>query len=111
MNQSGQKYCVECGAIINAKAEICPTCGVRQPMFYYQQQQRNPLRDERWLACLLFCIFLGPFGVHRFYVGKIGTGIIQLLTFGGCGIWYIIDLVMIVIGNFRDSDGNVIRSE
>lgn len=109
MNQA-QKYCVECGTIINAKAEICPACGVRQPM-YYTQQSNNQNRDERWLACLLLCIFLGPFGVHRFYVGKIGTGIIQLLTFGGCGIWYIIDLVMIVIGNFRDSSGNVIESD
>lgn len=110
MNQAAQKYCVECGAIINAKAEICPACGVRQPM-YYTQQSNNQNKDERWLACLLLCIFLGPFGVHRFYVGKIGTGIIQLLTFGGCGIWYIIDLVMIVIGNFRDASGNVIESD
>lgn len=110
MNQAAQKYCVECGAIINAMAEICPACGVRQPM-YYTQQSNNQNRDERWLACLLLCIFLGPFGVHRFYVGKIGTGIIQLLTFGGCGIWYIIDLVMIVIGNFRDASGNVIESD
>lgn len=110
MNQAAQKYCVECGTIINAKAEVCPSCGVRQPM-YYPQQYNNQSKDERWLPCLLLCIFLGPFGVHRFYVGKIGTGIIQLLTFGGCGIWYIIDLVMIVIGNFRDATGNVIKSD
>lgn len=110
MNESTQKYCVECGARINAKAEICPVCGVRQPMHYYQDQCNNQIKDERWLACLLFCIFLGPLGVHRFYVGKVTTGIIQLLTFGGLGIWYLIDLIMIVMGKFRDSEGNLIKN-
>ncbi|AIM36590.1 hypothetical protein KO02_07645 [Sphingobacterium sp. ML3W] len=110
MNQPTQKYCVQCGTLIHVQAEICSSCGVRQPLYFSQQQYGGPVKDERWLACLLLCIFLGPFGAHRFYVGKIGTGVIQLLTFGGCGIWYIIDLVMIIIGNFKDSDGNVIKN-
>jgi TM2 domain-containing membrane protein YozV len=46
------------------------------------------------------------FGIHRFYVGKTGTGILQLLTLGGLGIWTLYDLVMIVIGNFTDGEGN-----
>ena len=55
-------------------------------------------------ACLL-CFFFGTFGVHRFYVGKVGTGILQLLTLGGFGIWALIDLIMIVVGNFNDKEG------
>ncbi|WP_374380311.1 TM2 domain-containing protein [Pseudomonas fluvialis] len=49
--------------------------------------------------------FLGCFGAHRFYVGKIGTGILQLLTLGGLGIWALIDWIMIIIGAFTDKQG------
>ena len=59
---------------------------------------------------LLLCFFVGGFGVHRFYVGKIGTGIIQLLTLGGCGVWAFIDFILICIGNFTDADGKVIKN-
>ena len=52
--------------------------------------------DKNWLATLLLCLFLGGIGVHRFYVGKVGTGILQLITLGGCGIWTLIDLIMII---------------
>jgi TM2 domain-containing membrane protein YozV len=57
------------------------------------------------LVALLFCVLLGVFGVHRFYVGKIGTGILMLLTFGGLGIWTLIDLILIAVGSFRDKEG------
>lgn len=67
--------------------------------------------NNRWLIVLLLCFFLGGFGVHRFYVGKKGTGIAQLLTGGGCGIWTLIDFIMILCGNFTDSEGNVITSK
>ena len=63
-----------------------------------------------WLVTLLLCIFLGGIGVHRFYAGKIGTGILQLITLGGCGIWTLIDLVMIITGNFTDGQGNPITN-
>ena len=53
----------------------------------------------------LLCFFLGVLGVHRFYVGKWLTGILQLLTFGGLGIWAMIDLILIIVGTFKDSDG------
>ena len=64
--------------------------------------------EKNWLTTLLLCIFLGNFGVHRFYAGKIGTGILMLLTCGGCGIWTIVDLIMLIMGNFTDKDGNAI---
>ena len=63
-----------------------------------------------WLVTLLLCLFLGGIGVHRFYAGKIGTGILQLITLGGCGIWTLIDLIMIITGNFTDGNGNKITN-
>ncbi len=57
------------------------------------------------LVTLLFCVLLGVFGVHRFYVGKIGTGILMLVTIGGLGIWTLIDLILIAVGSFRDKEG------
>ena len=53
-------------------------------------------RDKRWVVALLFSILLGWLGVDRFYMGYIGTGILKLITFGGFGIWWIIDLILIV---------------
>lgn len=67
--------------------------------------------DKEWLVTLLLSLFLGTLGVHRFYVGKIGTGILQLITLGGCGVWTLIDLIMIVTGNFTDKDGYVIKND
>ncbi len=55
------------------------------------------------VLCLAAC--LGVLGVHRFYVGKIGTGVLMFLTGGGAAIWWIIDLVRISTGEFRDADG------
>lgn len=67
------------------------------------------MSDKRILPVLLFCFFLGYLGVHRFYVGKIGTGIAIILTFGGfCGIWPLIDLILIVTGNFTDASNRKI---
>lgn len=66
--------------------------------------------DKNWLVTLLLCLFLGGLGIHRFCAGKIGTGILQLITLGGCGIWTIIDLVIIITGNFTDKDGNKITN-
>jgi TM2 domain-containing membrane protein YozV len=66
--------------------------------------------DKEWLVTLLLSLILGSLGVHRFYVGKIGTGILQLITLGGCGVWTLIDIIMIITGKFKDKDGNVIQN-
>ena len=64
---------------------------------------------KNFVATLILCILLGGLGVHRFYVGKVGTGIIMLLTLGGLGIWQLIDIIRIAIQKFKDSDGAVIK--
>jgi TM2 domain-containing membrane protein YozV len=58
------------------------------------------------LVALLLAIFLGVLGVYRFYLGYTGVGIIQLLTAGGCGIWYIIDIIMIAVGDLKPKNGD-----
>jgi TM2 domain-containing membrane protein YozV len=67
------------------------------------------MNDKKWLTTLLLCIFLGEIGGHRFYAGKIGTGILMLLTLGGFGIWWLIDLIVIIAGGFKDKEGNIIK--
>lgn len=68
------------------------------------------LSDKGFVPTLLLCFFLGVFGVHRFYAGKIGTGLLQLVTLGGLGIWAMIDFVIIACGNFKDKHGLSIKS-
>jgi TM2 domain-containing membrane protein YozV len=63
-----------------------------------------------FVPTILLCFFLGTFGIHRFYVGRIGTGIVQLLTFGGLGIWALVDFIMVVTGNFKDGQGLPIKA-
>ncbi|MFQ6021706.1 MAG: TM2 domain-containing protein [Acidiferrobacterales bacterium] len=63
-----------------------------------------------FVPAILLCFFLGALGIHRFYVGKIGTGVLQLITLGGIGIWALVDFIMIVTGNFKDKQGLAIKA-
>ena len=61
-----------------------------------------------WLTLFLLTFFVGVLGVHRFYVGKIGTGFLMLLTLGGLGVWFLVDLILGVTGQFTNKDGQKI---
>ena len=66
--------------------------------------------EKGFVATLLLALFLGGLGVHRFFVGKIGTGVLQLVTLGGLGIWALIDIIMIILGSFKDKNGLPIKA-
>ena len=71
------------------------------------QEPRAPSEKSRGVT-LALAILLGPFGGHRFYVGKTGTGVLMLATLGGLGIWYVYDLILVGSGSFRDADGRLV---
>ena len=64
--------------------------------------------QQDWLVALLLCFFIGVIGAHRFYVGKIGTGLLMVFTLGGLGIWTFIDLILIIVGKFKNKDGEIL---
>jgi TM2 domain-containing membrane protein YozV len=67
----------------------------------------GPSEKSRGVALALAAV-LGPFGAHRFYVGKTGTGILMLCTLGGAGLWYLYDLILVAAGSFRDAGGRLV---
>ena len=90
-------YCRGCGKEIHETATTCPNCGA--------PQLPPGASDRRILPALLLCWFFGWAGAHRFYVGKVGTGILMLFTFGVFGILWLIDFIMLIVGAFTDSAG------
>jgi ribosomal protein L37E len=98
--KAGKKYCNNCGAETNPIAEMCVKCGVKLA---------SPSTEgKEWMPTLLICLFLGVFGIHRFYTGHVAIGLLQLLTLGGCGIWTLIDFALILTGSYKDSKGNLL---
>ena len=96
-------FCRGCGKEIHDSAPVCPSCGAVQ---IQQQGQVASASDKRILPAFLLCFFFGIFGAHRFYAGKIGSAVAQLLTIGGLGIWALVDLILLVCGAFTDGSGN-----
>jgi hypothetical protein len=64
--------------------------------------------DKSRGTALALALVLGVFGGHRFYVGKTGTGMLMAATLGGCGLWYLYDLILVTSGGFRDADGHLV---
>ncbi|TDW96451.1 zinc-ribbon domain and TM2 domain-containing protein [Dinghuibacter silviterrae] len=98
-------YCSNCGAQIDDNAVVCVKCGVLTGNVPVSKVADPDLVGYDWLTALLLCWFLGWLGVHSFYTKKTGIGIAQLLTLGGCGIWQLVDLIMIIVGSYRDGLG------
>lgn len=103
--------CPYCGT--NYEGAKCPSCGnapavPQQPVYqqavYYQQPVVVTSQKNKWVAFVL-CFLLGVLGIHRFYVGKVGSGVLYLLTGGVFGIGWLVDVITILCGSFRDSYG------
>jgi len=100
-------YCPSCGSQIPGNSAFCPNCGARSvgiPVGDVSPKSRLVTT----LLCALPAFMFGIAGVHRFYLEKIGTGILMLITLGGLGIWTLIDLIMVIAGSMKDKDGRPI---
>lgn len=109
---SVNSYCSKCGAECQAGDLFCKACGnsmatgsvaINPTSTAMTKSQRSPI------TALFLCMYLGFFGIHRFYTGKIGTGILMLVTLGGLGIWAMIDLVTIASSKFTDKEGRYLE--
>lgn len=96
-------YCKKCGAQIADNAQFCPSCGT--PVQGAAQPDDALISRKSRLVALLLCWFVGVFGAHRFYTGRIGSAIFMILTLGGLGIWALVDLIIIACGDFKDKEG------
>lgn len=104
------QFCTQCGKNLDSGARFCASCGTKTGTVSttIKKDESIDITDKSpksAVTALLLCLFLSPFGVHRFYVGKIGTGVLMLLTAGGLGIWALIDLVFIACCQFKDKEG------
>jgi len=107
---SGKNFCQNCGQQTSPEAEVCVNCGVK--LIY--RSTGDPVKSK--LAAGLLGIFLGEFGIHRFYLGYVGIGIVQIIvtivTFGIGGLWGFIEGILILAGTMnKDAQGRPLREE
>ena len=110
------KYCSNCGKEVNENAVICVNCGCSLESTSNNQSVNVTINNntssgvspKSRLVAFLLCTFLGGLGIHRFYVGKTGTGVLWLLTLGCLGIGSFVDWIMILCCSFKDNNGLVV---
>jgi hypothetical protein len=103
-------HCTKCGKEVPEGGKFCPGCGADTTV---APVAASGVADEGkdWLVALLLSIFVGEFGVDRFYLGHIGLGVLKLLTGGGCGIWWLIDVILIATNSLKDGQGRPLRKK
>jgi len=94
--------------ILNKKNNYMP-CFSAKSMQAQEMQVMNSEKD--WMVTLLLAILVGGLGIDRFYSGSILLGVLKLFTLGGFGLWWLIDLIMLVTGSYKDGNGNPIASK
>jgi len=97
---AGEIKCKSCGYTLEGASVEDKITTIKIKDLLEKQRRRD------WRTTLLLCIFFGLLGVHRFYTGNKRIGMAQLLTTGGCGVWVLIDLVLIINDSYRDGDGH-----
>jgi len=70
-----------------------------------EEQVTQATSDKDWTTLLILSLLLGSLGIDRFYAGHIGLGVLKLITFGACGIWSLVDLILVATGKFVDENG------
>lgn len=99
----GKPICEECLVEVAGK-NYCKSCAAE-----LAADRAGVAGQRNWLVALLLSLFVGELGVDRFYLGYTGTGILKLITFGGLGIWWLIDLILIATGSLKDAQGRPLR--
>ena len=83
--------------------------GEENRQYWISELKKAKESDKNWNVAVCLSLFLGYLGVDRFYLGCIGLGILKLVTFGGMGIWWMVDLVLLLMGKMRDADDYELR--
>lgn len=121
------KLCKWCGEELKQPEGICPKCDVEDNGNKAIGKRRSEIKANNnlldvivenairpkaegydWFITLLLCFFVGFLGVHRFYTGSMLLGVGQLLTFGGCGLWTMVDFALILMNTYKDGNGRLL---